>query len=68
MTATATKQIKVTLIKSPFGRLQIHRSCVRGLGLSSHAPDGAGCRTPENMGWCARPDSCSRLKRFKESP
>jgi large subunit ribosomal protein L30 len=32
MSKTA-KQIKVTLVKSPFGRLKAHRDCVRGLGL-----------------------------------
>ena len=29
----AAKQIKVTLVRSPFGRLKAHRDCVRGLGL-----------------------------------
>ena len=29
---SAAKTIKVTLVKSPFGRLQMHRACVRGLG------------------------------------
>ena len=32
MSKTA-KQIKITLVKSPFGRLKAHRDCVRGLGL-----------------------------------
>jgi len=27
------QQIKVTLIKSPIGRLQSQRACIRGLGL-----------------------------------
>ena len=27
------KQIKVTLIRSPFGRLERHKATVRGLGL-----------------------------------
>ncbi len=27
------KNVKVTLIKSRFGRLKKHRACVRGLGL-----------------------------------
>jgi large subunit ribosomal protein L30 len=27
------KNVKVTLIKSRFGRLKNHRECVRGLGL-----------------------------------
>ena len=33
MAQTKTKQLKVTLVRSPFGRLQRHRDCVRGLGL-----------------------------------
>jgi len=32
MSKTA-RQLKVTLVKSPFGRLKVHRDCVRGLGL-----------------------------------
>lgn len=28
-----SKQIKVTLVKSPFGAQPKHRECVRGLGL-----------------------------------
>jgi len=27
------KNVKVTLIKSRFGRLKKHRACIRGLGL-----------------------------------
>lgn len=27
------KKIKVTLVKSPIGRLQAHKACVAGLGL-----------------------------------
>lgn len=33
MSKTTQSQIKVTLVRSPFGRLQAHRDCVRGLGL-----------------------------------
>ena len=29
----ADKTVKVTLVKSPHGRLKNHRACVRGLGL-----------------------------------
>jgi len=29
----AKKQIKVTLVRSPVGRIGRHRECVRGLGL-----------------------------------
>ena len=28
-----SREIRVTLVRSPFGRLQSHRDCVRGLGL-----------------------------------
>jgi len=47
---SATKQIKVTLIKSLFGRLQIHRACVRGLGLARMHQAVQIAATPENMG------------------
>jgi len=33
MAKTKGKQLKVTLVRSPFGRLRNHRDCVRGLGL-----------------------------------
>jgi len=33
MAKTKGKEIKVTLVRSPFGRLRNHRDCVRGLGL-----------------------------------
>ncbi len=33
MAANSDKKIRVTLIKSRFGRLKRHRDCVRGLGL-----------------------------------
>ena len=33
MAKTKSKQLKVTLIRSPFGCLPRHRECVRGLGL-----------------------------------
>ncbi|MDE2091249.1 MAG: 50S ribosomal protein L30 [Gammaproteobacteria bacterium] len=33
MAKSKGKQIKVTLVRSPFGRLRKHRDCVRGLGL-----------------------------------
>lgn len=46
----ADKQIKVTLIKSPIGRIERHRACVRGLGLRrvNHSVEVAD--TPENRG------------------
>jgi len=33
MAKSKDKHIKVTLVRSPFGRLRNHRDCVRGLGL-----------------------------------
>lgn len=32
-TATANKKIKVTLVRSRYGRLPVHRACLAGLGL-----------------------------------
>ncbi len=30
----SSKTIKITLVKSPIGRLKKHKACLRGLGLS----------------------------------
>lgn len=47
---TANKQLKVTLVKSVFGRLQNHRACVRGLGLNRMHSSVVIPATAENMG------------------
>jgi len=47
---TANKQLKVTLVKSVFGRLQAHRACVRGLGLSRMHQSVQIAATPGNLG------------------
>lgn len=47
---TAPKQLKLTLVKSVFGRLQAHRACVRGLGLTRMHSTVQIAATPENMG------------------
>ncbi len=47
---TAIKQIRITLVKSVFGRLQAHRACVRGLGLTRMHSSVQIPATPENMG------------------
>lgn len=47
---TATKQIKVTLIKSPFKKLAMHRNNVRGIGLRRIHQTVVISATPENMG------------------
>ena len=45
-----SKQVKVTLVRSPIGRIASHKACVKGLGLRRmhHCVEVAA--TPENMG------------------
>jgi large subunit ribosomal protein L30 len=44
------KKVKVTLIKSRFGRLKAHRACVAGLGLRRINHTVEVLDTPENRG------------------
>jgi len=44
------KRIKLTLIRSLFGRLRVHRQCVNGLGLRCMHQSVEIAATPENMG------------------
>jgi large subunit ribosomal protein L30 len=44
------KQIKLTLLKSTFGRLATHKSCVLGLGLRRRHHSVTVAATPENLG------------------
>jgi len=44
------KKIKVTLVKSRFGRLKAHRACVAGLGLRRMHQTVEVIDTPENRG------------------
>jgi len=44
------KQVKVTLIKSKFGRLKAHKACVAGLGLRRINHSVVVADTPENRG------------------
>ncbi len=46
----ADKTIKVTLTKSPIGRLQSHRECARGLGLRKISQTVEVIDTPANRG------------------
>ncbi len=48
------KQIKVTQIKSSFGRLENHRACVRGLGLRRMHHTVTVQDTPEVRGMIAK--------------
>jgi len=44
------KQLKLTLVKSTFGRLKVHKDCVRGLGLRRVYQTVQIAATPENLG------------------
>ena len=44
------KELKVTLVKSRFGRLKSHKACVAGLGLRKIRQSVRVLDTPENRG------------------
>jgi LSU ribosomal protein L30P len=44
------KQLRLTLVKSPFGQLPVHRECARGLGLRRIGNSAEVVATPEVMG------------------
>ena len=44
------KELKVTLVKSRFGRLKSHKACVAGLGLRKLRQTVTVLDTPENRG------------------
>ncbi len=44
------KQLKVTLVKSRYGRLKAHKACVAGLGLRKMRQTVTVADTPENRG------------------
>jgi large subunit ribosomal protein L30 len=48
------KQLKVTLVKSKFGRLKSHKACVAGLGLRKMHQTVTVLDTPENRGMINR--------------
>jgi large subunit ribosomal protein L30 len=45
-----SKQLKVTLVRSIFGQLKMHRDCVHGLGLRRPYQTVEVTATPENLG------------------
>lgn len=51
---TKAKTIKVTLIRSPFGRVSAHRSCVGGLGLRRIRQSVVVADTPQNRGMISK--------------
>lgn len=50
MAKSKTEKLRVTLVKSPAGRLGKHRACVRGLGLRRMHQAVEIAATPENLG------------------
>ncbi len=48
------KELKVTLVKSKYGRLKSHKDCVRGLGLRKIRQTVTVADTPENRGMINR--------------
>ena len=44
------KELKVTLVKSRFGRLKSHKACIAGLGLRKIRQTVTVIDTPENRG------------------
>jgi large subunit ribosomal protein L30 len=50
MAKSKIEQLRVTLVKSPAGRLAKHQACVRGLGLRRMQHSVTIAATPENLG------------------
>jgi large subunit ribosomal protein L30 len=50
----SAKKIKVTLVKSPFGRIAAHRACVTGLGLRKIRQSVVVADTPQIRGMIGR--------------
>ena len=48
------KELKVTLVRSKYGRLKSHRACVAGLGLRKMHQTVTVADTPENRGMINR--------------
>jgi len=48
------KELRVTLVKSKFGRLKSHKACVAGLGLRKMHQTVTVIDTPENRGMINR--------------
>jgi len=55
-------QLKLTLIKSKFGRLASHKACVSGLGLRRMHHSVVVADTPENRGMINRVSYLLRIE------
>ena len=51
---SGAKKIKVTLVRSPFGRIAAHRACVTGLGLRKIRQSVVVADTPQIRGMIGR--------------
>jgi large subunit ribosomal protein L30 len=49
-----SKELKVTLVKSKYGRLKSHKACIAGLGLRKIHQTVTVADTPENRGMINR--------------
>jgi len=49
-----SNQLKLTLVKSTFGRLKNHKDCAKGLGLGKMHSTSVIVATPENLGMVAK--------------
>jgi large subunit ribosomal protein L30 len=49
-----TNELKVTLVKSKYGRLKSHKACISGLGLRKMHQTVTVADTPENRGMINR--------------
>ena len=47
----SSKTIKITLVKSPIGRLKKHKACLRGLGLRRMGQTVELEDSPRSMAW-----------------
>jgi large subunit ribosomal protein L30 len=61
-TSKPAKTLRVTLVRSPFGRLKAHRACVTGLGLRRMHHTVEVADTPENRGMINRVSYMLRIE------
>lgn len=52
--SSSNGKIKITLVRSPSGRIAAHRACVSGLGLRKIRQSVVVADTPENRGMIRR--------------
>lgn len=62
MAKSKTEKLKLTLVKSPAGRLAKHQACVRGLGLRRMHHSVEVSATPENLGMVRKVDYLLRVE------